>query len=201
MDPIGDLRQDHAALRKKLALLESALEIAPEARTVLREMCFSIQRLLQAHCRRELQVFQEAQHVLASSMRLSEVTHHAASLQLVRSVNELLLSGMRASVPIIVLRLSQFIEQLNEQIDAQERSVYPLIAPAGQEPQQVAEGISPGMSVNEILQRFPQTEPIFTQLRINRLREGYESVDELAWRHGIDVSQVLEQLREAVGSS
>lgn len=63
------------------------------------------------------------------------------------------------------------------------------------------QGIVPAMSANEILQRFPQTEPIFTQLQVNRLREGYESVDELAWRHGIDVSQVLEQLREAVGSS
>ena len=53
------------------------------------------------------------------------------------------------------------------------------------------------MSVNEILQRYPQTEPLFAQLRVNRLREGYESVDEVAWRHGLDSAEILEQLRQA----
>lgn len=200
MESVSALHEDHSLLRKKLTLLESALEVAPEARVVLRELCYSIQRLLQAHCQRELRAFHVAQQSLVSCVRLSAITQHGASLQLVRSVNELLLSGMNASVPVIILRLSQLIEQLNEQMDAQERVVYPLLERIAQEDQPMG-AIAPGMSVNEILQRFPQTESIFTKLRINRLREGYESVDELAWRHGIDVSQVLEQLREAVGSS
>jgi hypothetical protein len=51
------------------------------------------------------------------------------------------------------------------------------------------------MSANEILQRYPQARSAFDQLRINRLREGYESVDELAWRHGVDAEEFLERLR------
>ena len=63
-----------------------------------------------------------------------------------------------------------------------------------------ATAISGAMSVNEILQRYPNTEQLIEQLHINRLREGYESVDELAWRHGIDVSQFIEQLRRAAAT-
>ena len=58
--------------------------------------------------------------------------------------------------------------------------------------------ISGAMSANEILQRYPSTAPVFQELRINRLREGYESVDELAWRHGMDVSQLIETLQRVV---
>ena len=58
--------------------------------------------------------------------------------------------------------------------------------------------ISGAMSANEILQRYPSTEPVFQELHINRLREGYESVDELAWRHGMDVSQLIDTLQRVI---
>ena len=61
--------------------------------------------------------------------------------------------------------------------------------------------ISEAMSVNEIVQRYPRTERFFNQLHVNRLAEGYESVDELAWRYGMDVGQVIERLRQAALSS
>ena len=57
--------------------------------------------------------------------------------------------------------------------------------------------ISGAMSANEILQRYPSTEPVFQELHINRLREGYDSVDELAWRHGMDVEQFVHTLQQA----
>ena len=61
--------------------------------------------------------------------------------------------------------------------------------------------ISEAMSINEIVRRYPRTERFFEQLHINRLEEGYESVDELAWRHGMDVGQVIERLRRAAFSN
>ena len=61
--------------------------------------------------------------------------------------------------------------------------------------------ISGAMSVNEILCRYPRIELLLLErLHINRLREGYESVEELAWRHGLDASQLIEQLRRAAVS-
>lgn len=61
--------------------------------------------------------------------------------------------------------------------------------------------ISETMSVNEILRRYPRTEPLFRDLHVNRLQEGYESVDEVAWRHGMDLEHLLKRLRQAARSA
>ena len=200
MDALTSLRHDHALLRKKLALLESALQVAPEARLVLREMCFSLLRLLQDHMQREAPLLQRYGQGVLSGQVPTEAADHSSEQHLLRGVSELLLSGMRASVPMVVLRLSQAIDQLEAQIGEQERRIFPFLEETEHPPGDETMTISGAMSVNEILQRYPQTEGVFEQLQINRLREGYESVDELAWRHGVDASQVLERLRHLVHS-
>ena len=186
MEATRPIRQDHDLLRKKLALLESALQVAPEARFVLREMCFSLQHLLHDHIARE------------QSVLPPDRTNHQDAHSLLRTVNELLLGGMRASMPTVVLWLSKLIELLREQMAQQEERVLPALDEAAGAP--VPAAISSVMSVNEILQRYPQTGRLFERLRINRLQEGYESLDEVAWYHGMDVSQFLEQLRQAATS-
>ena len=185
METVQSLIHDHALLRKKLVFLESALQVAPEARFVLREMCFSLQRLLQEHVQREARALSAFQPAMSHDDP-SHARDHTAAQHLLRTINELLLSGMRASMPTVVIRLSQFIDQMKAQMEEQERALFP---------------ISGAMSANEIVQRYPGTGPLLEQeLHINRLREGYESVDELAWRHGMDVAQVIERLRQAVFS-
>ena len=67
-------------------------------------------------------------------------------------------------------------------------------------PSKGAPEISEAMSVNEIVRRYPRTERFFSQLHVNRLEDGYQSVDELAWRHGMDVGQVIERLCQAAFS-
>lgn len=189
MDMAETLRQDHASLRRKLALLASVLQMGPEARFVLREMCFSLQRLLQEHIEREQQLMAAAGRIHANE--------HTQTLLRLRGVNELLLGGVRASVPRVIVRLSHLIDDLEPQMAAQEHALADLGAPwpAGS---RVDVPISGAMSVNEILCRYPHAQPLFEQFHINRLQEGYESVDELAWRHGLDASQLLERLRQAV---
>ena len=51
------------------------------------------------------------------------------------------------------------------------------------------------MSANAIARRYPSTKTLFEQLQIDRHLEGYESVEELAWRHGVELSQLIEELR------
>jgi len=58
--------------------------------------------------------------------------------------------------------------------------------------------LSSSMSANAIARQFPQAEALFVQWRIDRSREGYDSLDELAWRRGMDERHVLNQLREIV---
>lgn len=198
MEATSTLRDDHALLRKKLSLLESALQVAPEKRGVLRDLCASLQRLLQDHIHREAHLLQVYYHRIPSGRYISEAGDHSAEQRLLRAVNELLASGIKASVPMVVLRLSQAIEQLQEQMDRQERTVFPSLDYTQEPRMGSAETISSSMSVNEILLRYPQTESVFERLRIDRLRDGYESVDELAWRQGIDVSQLVEELLQVV---
>ncbi len=206
MDATWAIRQDHALLRKKLALLGSALQVVPEVQFVLREMSFSLQHLLVDHTQREAGALELYNQRLPAGSGASPAKDHADVRWLLRGVNELLLEGMRASLPEVVTRLSQVVEWLEAQMDEQERTVLEFLdhtepSPIDGAPRALdAEAISGSMSVNEILQRFPQTMPLFERLHINRLQEGYDSVDEIAWHHGLDVPQLLEQLRQAVAS-
>ena len=204
---VQDLQQEHAMLRQKAVLLDSTLSTAPYARLVFREKCFSLMRLLNRHMKREGPVLRLYYDRVPSAKYLPRVKDHSAEHALLRAVNELLLGGVKVSMPLVILRVSQAIEQLQEQIEEQERSLFPLIDWASvdvlPEPAIRPRGsptISPSMSVNAILQRYPRTEEVFNALSINRAREGYESVDELAWRRGIDPSEILEQLRRVAST-
>ena len=57
--------------------------------------------------------------------------------------------------------------------------------------------ISETMSANAITRRYPSTETLFEQLQIDRRLEGYDSVEELAWRHGVELTQLIEELQRA----
>ena len=204
---IHEIRQDHASLRKRLALVRSALQVAPETRFVVREMVFSLQRQLAEHIERETGALQlYSQRLPARAGTDAPAPNHGDVLLLMRDAGELLLGGMRASLPAIVGRLSEAVQRLGAQMEQQEQTVFAFLEHAelrspGLPLSRFADPIiSSTMSVNEILQRYPQTVSLFDRLHINRLHEGYESVDEVAWHHGLDVAQLLEQLRQAVAS-
>ena len=202
-----EIRQDHAMLRKRLALIRSALQVAPETRFVVREMVFSLQRQLADHIERETGALQlYYQRLPARAATEAPAPNHADVLLLMREAGELLLGGMRTSLAAIVGRLSEAAQRLDAQMERQEQTVFVFLEHAELESPDLSFSrfespiISSTMSVNEILQRYPQTGSLFDQLHINRLHEGYESVDEVAWHHGLDVAQLLEQLRQAVAS-
>ena len=190
---LDTLRQDHTVLRNKVALMDSALSTAPHARLVFREKCFSLMRVLNRHMKREELLIRRFYERFPSAQYLPNRRDHADEHAQLRAITELLLGGMRVSIPLIVLRVSQAMEQLQERMDEQEHTLFPLFEGAA--------SISGAMSVNAILRQYPSAERVLEPLRINRLGEGYESVEELAWRRGLDVSQLLEQLRQAVTAS
>lgn len=201
MEAISTLRADHAHLRQKLLLMESALQVGPEARFVLREMSFSLLHLLQDHMHRESDALEAYHHHIPSGRYLLEPADHSVEYRLLKMVNELLLTGMRASVPLIILRLSQASEQLRAQMESQDQYVFTALEHAASLNSDEGLAICREMSVNEILSRYPQTRAVFNQLNVNRFQDGYDSVDEVAWRRGLDASGILEQLRQAVAFS
>lgn len=201
METVSTLRADHAHLRQKLLLMESALQVGPEARLVLREMSFSLLRLLQDHMHREADALEAYHHHIPSGRYLLEPADHSVEYRLLKTVNELLLTGMRASIPLIILRLSQAIEQLRAQMESQDQYLFTALEHAAHLGSEEGSAICSEMSVNEVLSRYPQTRTIFDQLNVNRFQDGYDSIDEIAWRRGLDAASILEQLRQAVAFS
>ena len=74
-------------------------------------------------------------------------------------------------------------------------TVHPSPTPQGSHRSRLT--ISETMSANAIARRYPSTESLFKQLQIDRRLEGYESVEELAWRHGVELTQLIEELQRA----
>ena len=209
MTLIHTLRQDHDLLRNKVALMESALSTAPYARLVFREKCFSLMRVLTRHMQREEALVRRFYERFPSARYLPSRKDHTEEHAQLRAVTELLLGGLKVSIPLIVLRVSQAVEQLQERMDEQEHALFPAFDDTAQgqlraperSSKRATEAISSEMSVNAILRKYPKAETVLGPLRINRCGEGYESVEELAWRRGLDASQLLEQLRQAVAAS
>lgn len=205
---LDTLRQDHAVLRNKTALMESALSCAPYARLVFREKCFSLMRALNRHMRREETLVRRFYERFPSARYLPHRKDHADEHAQLRAVTELFLGGFKVSIPLIVLRVSQAIEQLQERMEEQEHTLFPLFDEGLEEEAETparsprrAAAISSEMSANAILRKYPKAETVLGPLQINRFGEGYESVEELAWRRGLDISQLIEQLRQAVAAS
>lgn len=65
-----------------------------------------------------------------------------------------------------------------------------------EDPQATRFRISGSMSANAIARRYPRTDVLFRRFQIDLESEGYESVEELAWRHGMDTIELLNQLRK-----
>jgi hypothetical protein len=208
MTLIDTLRQDHELLRNKAALMESALSTAPYARLVFREKCFSLVRVLTRHMQREEALVRRFHERFPSARYLPTRKDHAEEHAQLRAVTELLLGGLKVSIPLIVLRVSQAIEQLQERMDEQEHALFPAFdeAPEGElrmpeRSSKRAEAIDGKRSFWPPGWKYPKAETILGPLHINRFGEGYESVEELAWRRGLDASQLIEQLRQAVAAS
>ena len=83
MEVVEVLRADHALLRKKSVLLESALQVGPEARLVLRDMSYSLMRMLDAHLQREAPVLQQY-YYRAGSRELMPASDHSVERHLLR---------------------------------------------------------------------------------------------------------------------
>lgn len=200
MESVSLLRTDHALLRKKCALLETILQSRPEGRFVISELTHSLQRLLEGHCEREQPILQQYRYQQNIHAAAAFASDHAAERQILRLVRQLLAARIKSSRSLIILRLSQAVEQLQIQMARQERLVFPFIDEAVLPRQAPPMPVSESMSVNEVLHRFPTARPIFDELHVNRFEEGADSVDEVAWRHGANVLDVLDQLRHAVES-
>lgn len=201
MDSVSSLRADHVLLRRKCSLLESILQARPEGRLAVVELVRSLRRLLEDHCKREQPLLQDSRcqdHFYGQAVAASD---HDAEREILRMVNQLLMARVKSSRMLVLMRLSQAIEQLQMQMDRQERLIFPIIEEALLNEQPDAPPIYEAMSINEVLHRFPTAKRVFDELHVDRSEEGSDSMDEVAWHHGLPVSDMIEQVCHAVSGA
>ena len=133
------LRSDHEQLRTQLDSLEGAMRVAPEAQFALREMCFSLTRMLGEHIQREKEALVPYRDRIQALINNRSSQDRADQRGALNGINLLLLDGLKAPVGRVVTRLARLVDELREHMNEVEREVFPLVNRlAGQHSQAIA---------------------------------------------------------------
>jgi iron-sulfur cluster repair protein YtfE (RIC family) len=199
----GTLRKDHEVLRRKLEFLETALQVAPQSVFVLRDMCHSLTKMLEAHIRREEQALAPYGNRIRAILQYQAGEDHADQRTVLRDINTMLLAGIKMPTSRVVNRLSHLIEELREHMAEEERELFPAIDKAEAEVRSGATVplpplITEQMSANAVMRAFPATRPVFEKYGIRCGCDACDCLDELAWRCGLDAKALVKELQEAV---
>jgi len=197
------LKKDHEVLRRKLEFLETALQVAPQSVFVLRDMCHSLTKMLEAHIRREEQAMAPYSNRIRAILQYQAGEDHADQRTVLRDVNTMLLGGIKMPTSIVVDRLSHLIEELREHMAEEEREIFPAIDKAEEAVRlgatvPLSPLITEQMSANAVMRAFPATRPVFEKHGIQCGCEGCDCLDELAWRRGLDAKALVKELQDAV---
>jgi len=204
MDVVDRLTRAHDFLRSQLRLLESALGMDEEARFVSREVSFTFWKELQAHCRREAETFVTCCAALGAGEGTPVMVDHAAEQEALLIVKQLFLKGPR-SFEALRSKLAETTAKLHREMDRQEHELFPVLQhllafhdSAELEAHPVLSALTETMSVQDVITRYPKTRNTFETLFIDSRLEGYDCLEEVAWRHGMESHELLTALDEAV---
>ena len=90
-------------------------------------------------------------------------------------------------------------------MDEEDRVLYPHIEkllarlPA-EESETASSRLHEAMTVNRVIHDFPKARKTLENLFVNVPDEGYHCLDEVAWRHGMEPSALLQALEGAISS-
>ena len=206
MRAVDRLRRDHEILRTKLDVLEATLRMTPPTTWfILRELCYTLSRQLQDHIRREEELVTVCQQSLSPDVRSHVRLEHDEEPQLLRTVNHLFIEEGGKAIEQVRTVLDELIPRLRRHMEGEEAELFPAIEEMlGDQEKSSAQGASPAvklheeMTVNHILHTYPQTKLLLERLFVNVPYEGYDCLDEVAWRRGMDCCQFLDLLEEAI---
>jgi hemerythrin-like domain-containing protein len=206
MRAVDRLRRDHEILRTKLDVLEATLRMTPPTTWfILRELCYTLSRQLQDHIRREEELVAACRNSLSSEVQTHVRLEHDEEPQLLRTVNHLFIEEGGKAIEQIRGVLGELIPRLRRHMDEEEAELFPAIEEMlGDQEESSAQASSPAvklheeMTVNHILHAYPQTKRLLERLFINVPYEGYDCLDEVAWRRGMDCGQLFLLLEEAI---
>ena len=125
-DALELLQYDHDALRRKLALLESALRFSPHTWYVLREACFLLSRRLHEHMEREAKLADWfADDPIVAGALGPMLCAHQPDFRRLRDVNQQLIQEPEQLPEALEPSLAALIESMRRHLDEQERRLFP----------------------------------------------------------------------------
>lgn len=201
MNAIERLKRDHKILRAKLNVLESALRMGPETWFVLREVCFTLARQLRDHMRREEALIDACRHALDPAVLAQIHLEHQDEPQHLRTVNRVFIQEHGHLLEHIRPDLAALIAGLRQHMDEEEKTLFPTIERvlcskdlAAIDATPPIERLHEAMTVNRVVQEHPHTRRVFERFFINIPLEGYQCLDEVAWRHGMESQELMDHL-------
>ena len=204
MSIVEELQRDHHMLREKMELLHSAVALAPDAWFVLRESGFVLRRRLQTHSEREAQA-SAACHAPDGNRVLAHVMiRHQGSLQALAQLNRLLMAEQpEQSLEAVRTAVRAVIVTLKRECNQQEAYLFPLLAQFTDAPAPPMGAVMPPhldetTVINRVLCEYPQAQSVFERHGVNLVYEGYDRVDEVAWRHGLTGGEFLAEMAVAI---
>jgi hypothetical protein len=130
---------------------------------------------------------------------------HEDEPELLRAVNRLFLEERGQSFAMVKPALTSLIARLRAHMADEEANLFPtlerILAPReaslAEEPE-AGPHVTGGMAVNRVLHEFPATQQVFNKLFVNVPLEGCDCLDEVAWRRGLLVRDLIGQLEGAI---
>ena len=207
MNAVERLRRDHVILRAKLSVLEGALTMGPETWFVLREVCYTLSRQLANHIKREEALVRACRDALAEQALAHMVVEHKDEPEFLRTINRLFVDQQGHSLDALRPLLMKLIQGLRTHMAEEEAELFPVLervlaareASLFGEPQPTLH-VTEVMAVNRILRNFPATRRIFDSLFVNVPFEGCDCLDEVAWRRGLEVQDLISQLEAVIAT-
>jgi len=201
MNAINRLKRDHGIFRTKLAVVESALGLGVGSWFVLREISFTLAKQLQAHRQREEQLLNTCRAVGSPEPFARVVVDHTCEQEDLKAINLCFMQQPRCSLETVRPMLTRLTDRWRRHMEQQESHLFPTIEDllvlhevAGQKEPPVPSGLSETMTVREVLRRHPIMRGVFRGLFIDSRYEGYDCLDEVAWRHGMEIRELLSRL-------
>lgn len=197
------LQRDHQLLRAKLANVTTALNFAPDAWALIREESFGLSRWLHFHHERELAVSRLVCHSPAAEPDSVVWFGHEAQLQMLRLIiRGFLLCEPDASYPSVCKALLAVAEGLRDECELQERHLFPMAlqddAQADSGDAVASAAASEDMTVNRVLELYPETAPLFNQYGLDMAMEGSSGLDLFAWQRGMTGAELCRQLNQVI---
>ncbi len=207
MNTINRLKREHQLLRSKLTLVDSALAMGSEAWFLLRELSFTLAKQLQAHHRREAQLLQVYRAALQTHPIAHVAVDHAGEQVSLTFINQGFVAQPPESLKTLRPLCAALSATLRCHMDQQEAQFFPALeeilvlqALAGRQESLAPSGLRETMTVREITSRYPGTKSVLEGLFIDSRYEGYDCLDEVAWRHGMESRNLLARLEEELAA-